>query len=429
MKNPVETFVTRSRFFLLCLIYGSLPVFAPHWHGILLFCFGSIWLLSTPRSELLLRPNGEEHEIRYFLFNILGWVGLSAIGLVFSNNLIKSLHGLESMIPFFVLPWILFQTGEMKDPRKGTTFLLFFAAGVILLNLASLAFISYDLWDPVNLQSNIILANNALVKIHPVFLSLYISFCIFLIVDQFFPLNTADRKRVGWILFGLIILITYLLWINSRAGIISFFLASIPYIFLKYKSKRRALAYATLLMIGILILVVPFSKKRFLDSPLAALRGTQVDMNDKNLAPLLARKQIFDCSLELLKKREIFFGYGTGDSREEMRLCYLSKGYTYPYQEDLDSHNEYFSQLHDHGIGGLMLFFLLLLIPLRYALKYKSPLLIAFIVLFASTALFENVLSAQKGVTFFALICPLLMLLAKRQNLAVENGKTPTVPI
>jgi O-antigen ligase len=429
MKNPIETLMIRSRFFLLCLIYGSLPVLAPHWHGILLFCFGIVWFLSTPRPELLPRLNGEEYEIRYFLFSIIGWVGLSALGLIFSNNLIKSLHGLESMIPFFVLPWILFRTEEMKDSRKGATFLLFFAAGVILLNLASLAFISYDLWDPVNLQSNIILANNALVKIHPVFLSLYISFCIFLIADQFFPLNTTDRKRVGWILFGLVILVTYLLWINSRAGILSFFMASMPYIFLKYKSKRRALAYATLSMIGILILVVPFSKKRFLDSPLAALYGNRADLNDKNLVPLLARKQIFDCSLELLKSREIFFGYGTGDSREEMRLCYLSKGYTYPYQEDLDSHNEYFSQLHDHGIGGLMLFFLLLLIPLRHALRYRSPLLVAFIVLFASTALFENVLSAQKGVTFFALICPLLMLLAKRQNVAAEIAKSPTAPI
>jgi hypothetical protein len=37
-------------------------------------------------------------------------------------------------------------------------------------------------------------------------------------------------------------------------------------------------------------------------------------------------------------------------------------------------------------------------------------LLAAFTVLFATTALFENILSAQKGATFVALLIPLLFL-------------------
>jgi hypothetical protein len=59
---------------------------------------------------------------------------------------------------------------------------------------------------------------------------------------------------------------------------------------------------------------------------------------------------------------------------------------------------------------------MLLVIPFRQALKYKSALLAVFIILFSVTAIFENVLSAQKGVTFFSLMCPLLMLLAKRKS-------------
>lgn len=182
-----------------------------------------------------------------------------------------------------------------------------------------------------------------------------------------------------------------------------------------------------MVLIALLIVIIPFSRERFLNAPLRVVRGEASTLStDKNTYTLVARKQILDCSIELLKGPEFFYGYGTGDFRDEIMKCYQEKGYTYAYQENLDSHNEYFAQLHRHGITGLILFVMLLVIPFRQALKYKNPLLAVFIILFAITALFENVFSAQKGVTFFALICPLLMVMAKQQYES-EDAKSHTV--
>jgi len=303
----------------------------------------------------------------------------------------------------------------MIDAKVIRYTLISFVAGVVILNLASLAFISQNLWDPKNLQSNIILANNSIVQIHPAFVSLYLSFCIFFLIDQYFPLQTTNRSKLGWILFGLIILSTYLIWINSRTGILSFCIAFLFYSFYRFKAKARIISLSILTVFLLIIFSVPFSRERFFVAPQKVLSSeVSTTSTDPNIYPILARKQILECSFELIKWPSILYGYGTGDYRDVLRDSFQKHGYVSLYEQSLDEHNEYISQIHKHGVIGLLLFVALLFIPFRYAIRYKSPLLAVFIILFAISALFENVLSAQKGVTFFALLCPLLMLYARK---------------
>ncbi|MEQ8423289.1 MAG: hypothetical protein RIA63_01175, partial [Cyclobacteriaceae bacterium] len=142
---------------------------------------------------------------------------------------------------------------------------------------------------------------------------------------------------------------------------------------------------------------------------------TEGVMDDPSVYPLVTRLQIYKSDLELLKWPEIIYGYGTGDFRDVLQERFRANNYERPLAENMDSHSEYFAQLHRHGIIGLGLFLSLLIIPFRHAIKCGSPLLASFIILFAITALFENVFSAQKGVTFFALFCPLLWLFAEHE--------------
>jgi len=397
---------------LLYLVLLTLPLLIPSWHGKLLVLLGLVWIFLLKRKRVAGVFKGNLHSI-FILLLIL----LQFIGLFFSGNTKSGLATIESLSPLLILPLIIFSSEKIIDTKFIQYALVCFVTGVIVLNLASLTFISHDLWDAKNLQSNIIIANNSIVQIHPAFVSLYLSFCIFFLVDQYFPLEKINRSKLGWILFSLVILITYLVWINSRTGILSFCITFLFYSFYRFKSKARIISFSALTIFFLIIFSVPFSRERFFNTPKLALSGeVSVNSGDPNMYPLTVRKQIFDCSIDLLKGPEFFYGYGTGDFRDEIRDCYQEKGYTYAYQKNLDSHNEYFAQLHRHGIIGLFLFLMLLFIPFRQALKYKSPLLAVFIILFAMTALFENVFSAQKGVTFFALICPLLMLLAKQQS-------------
>ena len=398
-----------------------LPLLFPSWHGKLLVLLGLLRILSL-RREGVANVFKDNH---LFIF-ILSLILMEVTGLFFSANTKSGLATIESIAPLLILPLIIFSSEKIIDNKATRYTLISFVAGVITLNLASLAFISYDLWDAKNLQSNIILANNSIVQIHPAFVSLYLSLGIFFLIDQYFPLETANRSKLGWILFSLVILFTYLVWINSRTGIFSFCIAFTFYSFYRFQSKARILALSILTIFFIVIYSVPFSRDRFFNTPQLAMSGeVSINSEDPNIYPLITRKQILDCSIELLKGPEFFYGYGTGDFRDVLRDCYKDKKYLSLYEAGLDSHNEYLAQMHRHGIFGLFLFVALLIVPFRYALKHRSPLLAVFIILFAITALFENVLSAQKGVTFFALFCPLLMLYARKKYESYGDSKQP----
>jgi len=325
-----------------------------------------------------------------------------------------------------VLPYVVFSSMSILSEGDIRRLILGFIAGVLILNLTSLFFISYDLWDPKNLQSNIIAANNVIVKIHPAFLSMYISFSFFFLIDQYFPISKLNRAKLGWVGFSLTVLIVFLIWLNSRAGILAFTLAALFFIGFKWKGKTRLLGYSALILFLGFIVAIPFSYHRFVKAPAMVLRGeAQGAMDDPSIYPLVTRLQIYKSDMGLLKWPEIIYGYGTGDFRDVLQEQFKANNYERPLAENMDSHSEYFAALHRNGVIGLGLFLALLIVPFRHALKYKSPLLGAFVILFAVTALFENVFSAQKGVTFFALFCPLLWLFAN-QTYEARTGTRPT---
>ncbi|MBZ0244491.1 MAG: O-antigen ligase family protein [Cyclobacteriaceae bacterium] len=388
--------------FSLCLVVANI-------HNIIIIILVVSWGLT------LFMPRRQLKWNKLFL-PLASLYVLIFVGVLYSDNKDYGLFFIESFSILMVLPLVLLADKNELSRNKLLNVIISFTAGVLTLNLISLFFISYDLWDPKNLQSNLIIANNVIVKIHPTFLSMYISLSIFFLADQYFPLSRLNRTKLGWVCFSLTILIVFLIWLNSRAGILAFFMAAVFFIGFKWKERTRILGYIGLILFLFLIVVIPFSNHRFVKTPLIVLRGdTAGAINDPSVYPLVTRMQIYKSDLEMLKWPEIIYGYGTGDFRDVLQERFRANHYERPLAEHMDSHSEYFAQLHRSGIIGLGLFLALLIVPFRHAIKYKSPLMGAFIILFAITALFENVFSAQKGVTFFALFCPLLWLFAKQE--------------
>lgn len=400
----------------------TLPLLIPQLHGKIIILLSLSWIFVRPNFFSVRR------KILFAVFLLV--TTITAVGILYSTDKKFGLSFLETGVAFLALSLIVFSTEEILRIEFLKRLLILFVAGVLLLNILSLFFISYDLWDPKNLQSNLIIANNVIVSIHPAFLSMYISFCIFFLTDRYFPLHQLDRIRLGWVLFSLAVLVVFLLWLNSRAGILAFLLASTFFVNYRWQGRTRIIGYAGLALFVIILVSIPFSNYRFVKAPQMVLTGdSHINHEDANVFPLENRLQILKCNIELLKWPEIIYGYGTGDGRDELQKCFSANDFVKPLAENMDSHSEYFAQLHRHGIVGLALFLALLIVPFRHALKYKSPLLGAFIILFTVTAMFENVFSVQKGVTFFALFCPLLWLYAKDQFEAKAPPGPAEIPV
>lgn len=416
-NNPGITRIFKGSLYATALL---LPLLVPSIHNKLVILLAFIWLLGRPRVWPVLKSD-------MFLQVFVGLFILMVAGLAYTSNLQEGLAAFDDALILLVLPLVILTGKPWFTYETTKRVLVFFLIGVVILNLTSLFFISFDAWDAAGLQSKLIAANEVIARIHPAYTSIYISLAIFFLIDQYFPLPTQERNRLGWTIFGLVVLSTYLLWLNSRAGILSFFLASVFFIVYRWKGALRLVGLAGLVFFIGVIVAIPFSRYRFVNAPLKVFSSpVSSTVNDPDLYPLATRMEILKCNMALVKWPQILYGYGTGDHKDALWSCFEEQGYVVQQAQHMNQHNEYFAQLQRHGIFGLGLFLALLILPFRQALKYKSPLLGAFIILFAVTAFFENVFSAQKGVTFFAFFCPLLWLFAcqafDRKQVSEQNN-------
>lgn len=391
----------------LYLTCFSLPLLVPNWHGKVIVLLAITWLITVNWKTIGIRLR----ERTIFLLT-LAFIALFLIGLLYSENIDFGLKMIESLIPIVLLPLIIFTSDITRNITVVRNALVAFVMGVITLNLASLFFISRDLWDPVALHATLVLANEHIVQIHPAFLSLYMALSMFFLFDYFFPFQTSDRSKVGWLLFSVAILAVYMIWLNSRAGIFCFLCAAIFFMIYRYNGRARWTGFAFLALIVILIFVLPFSKKRFVEAPLLVASQETTQSTDRDVYPLLNRISIFQTSVDLIKGKEAIYGYGTGDGRDVIHQGFIDRGLNNLAGENLDSHNEYLAEIHRHGVIGLAVLLAMIVYMFRYAIRKHAALLAAFTVLCATTALFENILSAQKGATFLGLLTPLLFLYA-----------------
>lgn len=389
----------------------SLPLAVAHIHAKILILLGLVWLMARPKFSL------GRSRLLFALF-VLQFICV-LVGIAYSENLTASGKFLETSVALVALPLFLFSHPDAYEEKWITHMLIAFVSGVVALNLLSLFFISYDVWDSRNLQTSLIEANRFIVNIHPAFLSMYISLSVFILVDLYFPLRGHSRQKIGWVLFALTVLIVFLIWLNSRAGIAAFVCGAMYFIISRHH-LRRVWGLGALGIFLILLFLIPFSRERFLTAPARILSNdAAIRSTDPNVYPMENRLAILKCNMDLLTWPTILYGYGTGDSRDELQKCFKTNNYAVPRESEMDAHNEYFAQIHRHGISGLISFVALLIVPLLYAYRTKNALLGSFIVTFGCVAMFENVFSAQKGLSFFALLCPLLWLLA----MARGNGQ------
>src|SRR5690606_1299056 len=110
-------------------------------------------------------------------------------------------------------------------------------------------------------------------------------------------------------------------------------------------------------------------------------------------------------------KEKPIFGHGLGDVTKAALSCYLNKGYTEPYQDQYNFHNEFLEITASAGIIGLLVFLMLLGTLLWKGLREQNIIGVAFIFLFMIACQPESLLDRNKGILFFAFFSTLLFLI------------------
>lgn len=390
----------------------TLPLLQESWNSKIIVLLALLSLLSIKPLDLWRRIKSNKI---YWLFSSLFL--LDVIGLIPSDNIQGGLGYLETKASVIVFPLVVLAAASSLTKQIIRNICRAFALGVltvlfgyffILLSTSLKTGFDIDYWFQDRLTSIPLIAN-ATFNIHPSYLSLYITFCIFCVFEELRTIHTKWAQ----LLYGIVLLVFLAsqLWLNSRMGLIGFMIVGIFYIAYRANKKQKLIVGVGAVAFIIILSALPFAQERFILAPLRAIQHAgQVNATDADSWPIAFRVQIYDCSIHLLKNNHWLAGYGTGDSKDKLNECYREMNYGWLVARRPDAHNEYFAQLHRHGIGGLALFLICLIIPFRKAVQGDDVVYAAFILLFALSCLSENLLSSQKGVAFYSLFNSLLCL-------------------
>ncbi len=389
----------RLRFLLFLLLVFSLP-FDRFYSSALFLAFSFSTLLAISKQRLKQIPR------QVWLFQLIYLLSLTGYYL----SLHRSLAGfmLEKQATIFFIPLLL--PVALRPDRDKITVL------VNVLTLASftaIVFLFIRLFMLIE-GMRLPLVSTALsgvffnhefsrpLDIHAGYLSLYVAFSVFNVVNQFNRIKTFSARLIlivtGAVLFA------GLFFLASRNTMIAT-LAVMLFIFPLFRIRnKRAYLAITLLSLGAcfsIIRSVPYLWERFsrqLVSELKPVKNGEM-LNYYTLEPRIER---WKCATALVK-RSPWVGYGTGDEVAMLKTQYAKRGLFISYLEEFNSHNQYLSILVKHGIAGLLIFIGAFVYYLRLAFKQRHFMYISFLLLLVIGFYTENILDSNKGILFFSI--------------------------
>lgn len=353
---------------------------------------------------------------------------LHALGLLYSENLSSGLFELEKKLSLVVLP-ILAATGLPLNKASFRTLSNGFIASCFVLVLASMLGSAVALFQTVKPIQNFDPETDSLFHslfpgrseaweyfsyielgkgfdTHPSYFSLYLIFCILLILHQIF-----NSEKVRPFQFITLILFTFFIaLLSSRMAVVSLVTTVTFAIAVNSKGRwmlptRMAALTCFLAFLLFSIWINPVSRFRIWVEP----RSTQLTFDNQTHYWNSVNLRLLEWSASSnVIKTSWPIGTGTGDAQAHLEN-YYAKYDLGIFHMALNGHNQYLQTFVELGLLGIAALLLCFYLPAYRAFQH-NPLHFMFILLFGLMCLSETMLARQKGIVFFALFQSLFLI-------------------
>ncbi len=420
----------------LALAIVSLPFSITICH-LALILFGIIWIAEGRWNEkwkTILKNPVVVIFVFFFLLNLLG--------AIYSADQRIGWFSLEKKISLVTLPVMLASTQLRKeDIRKllhafiitcvaATLICLWMALGKAYVGSSTLNFDSYSNASFYSLNpsvssiwmfiSYIELASG--IGIHPSYFSLYLIFCVFLLIhfyaESFISL-TSVKKTILLSLLGYLSI--FILLLSSRIMVFAFFSISLYGLHKFLKSAPRSIYWT-----GSLVCILLFSGILYLN-PVSRFRGYQEIVatypylkSGLQTQSTTVRASLWSVSIKSLPEINLFFGVGTGDVNHLISEISTRSNITNVLGTN-DPHNQYLQTLLGLGVLGLTTLLICFAWPAYISYQTGNFLYLGFIFLFAILCITETAMELQKGVVFYSLFGSLILFQYNHVQLASLN--------
>lgn len=371
--------------------------------GILIWVFLSIIQFKKERLNrnhfLLLLP------ILYLIYTVSFFL---------SQN--QSIGFLEHKLSFIAFPLIFFlRKYDGLERKKVFNYFIFglFAASIFCLVYAGYRSIQYvdGVWSfRPNLEQgrgffessifggNYFFGKDLSIFHQTVYFSIYLCTGITLLVFDW--ASIAKKYRLGLILFftGIIFLI------SNKAGLLIIATVFLIWLFSLAISLRIKLLMLTtgLIVFGSIIFLNP----RYKNSFNKMIKG-EISIEKMARYDYKIRLLNWDAAIDLIKQ-EPLWGYGIGDSQNELNKKYKEKGYITPLKNSHNAHNQFLQTYIECGVIGFLWIVMIFWNMSRIAISLKDQraFLIGIISILFLSLMFESIFSRFSGISFFSfLVC------------------------
>jgi O-antigen ligase len=366
---------------------------------------------------------------------ILAFSALQLLGMIYTENTTNGWLSIEKKLFLFLLPLSL-ATTFVKFERTEINKLFYLFTGAcmvgtfICIGNGLSEFLSFQSGkitaDQLNyLHSDSVSSRTALssipwlvfsyiglahgIQMHPTYLSLYLAFCIIVLLYRILNEPGISGKEKLLIKVILLYFTIFIVSLSSRIVILSVFVMYVIIAVESFVIKRSGLTISALLgLIAILAFTLytnPIARYRNIQEVVTTSYSIQPNTTYRKSTDI--RASLWWLSIQSLADVNPLLGTGTGDVDD------LIEGASDRYQikntlGSYNPHNEFLYILLGNGVVALIIFISFIAIPFRNAWFNRDYVLMGFLFLFVSLCLTETLLERQKGIVFFALVFPLL---------------------
>jgi len=368
--------------------------------------------------QIIVNRNFKPFYNKLFIFFCLFYVA-HFVGVFYSANVHEAKLVIERKLSLIAFPIILFSAPRLTA-KQTRTVLITFVLSCLLVCVACLlmAATMYASTPDVNFLSYHALSNN--VGMHAAYLSLYLCFCIGVLLYVYYSEAKAFSavKKMLYTL-ALTVLFVMVMMLSSRLQILMLIVGISIYLVYRLGLNKNIykLISGTVLMVILLfglILAFPKNRERFKE----AISYNQEYSLSKKWGEKQMRHLIWKSSMELIGEKPLI-GFGTGDAQDKLQEVYKRNEYislTYFKKTRFNAHNQFLETTIALGIIGLSILLLGIGLAIKNALRNKNYLYIIFVSAFFISCLTESMLERQNGVIFFAFFNTFLLLNYTRKN-------------
>ena len=373
---------------LLFFITFYLPSQTQTANGILIFtmAFYSFFFYSWKDKWELLKER--KHVIGMVVF-----FAMVVVSLFLSENQNRGWSFLDKRLSLLYLPISVGLIQTRKEFRDKV--LLTFS---VVTTVACLILLSYGIYNSGFLSNPALLYNDSLTEIierQSIYIALLVTIAIFIYAYHLLYTPLSKGTRIA-IIASIVFLYIFSYLLASRNMMIILYLVTLGFAFYYILSQKKYLQGSALLvalLIGIFTVFklfphtlnrfkeLTYTKFEYQNKGMESHYNMEVKEDQWNGANF--RLAAWSCGWELFKRNPLL-GVDLGDKREELFKMYEEKSFHFALEHQKSVHSNYLDILYSMGILGFLPFLLgWVLLPLRYAWKYKDGLAMLIIATFA----------------------------------------------